>query len=240
MSRKNVIKQLKLFEAESMAPSLVSAAVSIQWLDNASIQFVVTDTPQDGDLIVEVSNDHRLNVDGSVRDVGTWNAIPNLTQAILAGAPASGTLDANQLSSAFMRLRWDSQYVESADIEAVADVSGSLNDTYFLIDGADGDDWYVWFNVDTGGTDPALPDRTGIQVAISEDDTAATVGGALRTALAACTSIANITGAGADADFDQSQAGAGSVVDGAVPTGFTITYDGGDGLLTATLHAKAI
>jgi len=59
---------------------------------------------------------------------------------------------------------------------------------YFYISKTD-TDYYVWFDIDSGGTDPAVTGRTGIEVDISADDTAATIATALQTALNAISGI---------------------------------------------------
>jgi hypothetical protein len=68
------------------------------------------------------------------------------------------------------------------EITAVADVAGSLDSTHFLIS-SPSTDYYVWLNVDAGGTDPEVAGRTGIEVAISEGDSAADVATAVAAAL---------------------------------------------------------
>ena len=69
--------------------------------------------------------------------------------------------------------------IEQQDcITPVADVSGSLAGTYFLL----GDDKYVWF--DRGAdTDPAPAGRTAIEVTYTEDDSASTLAGLLQAAI---------------------------------------------------------
>lgn len=63
-------------------------------------------------------------------------------------------------------------------VGAVADVSGSLAGTYFLL----GDNFYVWMD-DAVASDPAPAGRTGIAAAISTDATAAQVASAIQTAV---------------------------------------------------------
>ena len=63
-------------------------------------------------------------------------------------------------------------------ITTVADVSSSLNDTYFLLDSKT-QGYYVWFNVDAAGTDPEVAGRVGLEVALLEDATADDVAGAI-------------------------------------------------------------
>jgi hypothetical protein len=68
----------------------------------------------------------------------------------------------------------------------------ALADKYFLISSPTVD-YYVWFNLDTGGVDPAVADRTAIPVAIATGNTAAqmaTAAAAAIDALAAFVSAA--------------------------------------------------
>jgi hypothetical protein len=239
MAAKNLIGPIRLFTDEPMEGTLTSQAIDIKYVDNVSIQSVITGTPQAGDLQMEVSNDHSLNPDGSVRNAGNWEVVPNMDVQVTAGVPAQVVMNATQLASAFVRLRYLNEHVQDALITTVADVAGSLNDTYFLLS-ASGVDYYVWFNVDSGGTDPALPGRTGVEVAIVEDDTADDVAAALEPAVEAIPGIASsvstdeVTLTWADND------NAAQLEDGAVPTGFTFALDGGDGTLSAYLVAKGI
>lgn len=68
------------------------------------------------------------------------------------------------------------------EIETVADVLSSLNDTYFLYD-TPLIPYYIWFNVDSAGTDPYITGRTGVEIAITEGDIADDVATALQTAI---------------------------------------------------------
>jgi hypothetical protein len=53
-----------------------------------------------------------------------------------------------------------------------ADVSGSLNNKYFVMhEPVTQDKHYFWFNVGSTGVDPAIPNATGHQVAIGLDET---------------------------------------------------------------------
>jgi len=111
---------------------------------------------------------------------------------------------------------------EVTSITCVADVSSSLNSQYFLYD-TPYVAYYVWINVAAAGVDPEIAGRTGIMVAIAEDDIAADVATAVAAAMnasiyigaaavgAVVTATAAHTGAAADA------------VDGAATTGFTFS-----------------
>lgn len=84
---------------------------------------------------------------------------------------------------------------EVQTITAVADVSGSLNNTYFeftlpgnalfQVSGTWYSFYYVWFNINSAGTDPAPAGGYGIQVAAATNANATTLGGDMRTQVAA-------------------------------------------------------
>lgn len=126
---------------------------------------------------------------------------------------------------------------EVTDVQCVADSSGSLNDTYFyLFSARDEVEYYVWYNVSSGGTDPAISGKIGIEVAIATNDGANTVASATQTAIDALsdfgasvsTDTVTITNAKNGNTTDASDAGS---------TGFTITVTTqGDGEDTASLH----
>ena len=69
-------------------------------------------------------------------------------------------------------------------ITAIADVGGALDGKYFLISSAnDAIDYYVWINVDAGGNNPLVANRTGIAVGVTTGDAASVVAGAVVTAV---------------------------------------------------------
>ena len=76
---------------------------------------------------------------------------------------------------------------ECRTVTAVADSSGSLNDTYFDLNvvGADFVEvpYYVWLNVNAAGVDPAVSGKTGIEVEVATDATAAVVAAAIVAAV---------------------------------------------------------
>lgn len=112
---------------------------------------------------------------------------------------------------------------EVTTVLCVGDTAGSLNNKYFYLNSnLDTTEYYVWFDVDAGGTDPAIAGKTGLQVAISAGDSAATVASALQAVIDAeadfgasvATDTVTITAAAAGPVTDASDAGT---------TGFTIT-----------------
>jgi len=62
-----------------------------------------------------------------------------------------------------------------AEETSIQTLAGSLiaNSSYFLLQNANNaTQFYAWFNVDAGGTDPVIAGRTGIEIAINSADTA--------------------------------------------------------------------
>lgn len=119
---------------------------------------------------------------------------------------------------------------EISQIICVDDVSGSLNSTYFKFSamntgGGSQTNYYVWYNINSAGVDPAVPSATGIQVTGATNATASTLGGATRTAV---TSIAGskvtVTGATDTIIITGKYMGnATNAADGTAATGFTIS-----------------
>lgn len=65
---------------------------------------------------------------------------------------------------------------EVTNITCVADVANSLNGKYFSINSAnDQEQFYVWFDTNGSGVDPAIANKTGIKVYLSTGDVANTV-----------------------------------------------------------------
>jgi len=79
---------------------------------------------------------------------------------------------------------------EVQSVDAVADVSGSLNNKYWYFDTPD-NEYYVWYNVGSGGTDPSVSGRTGVEIAIAQDATADAVASATASALDLLTDVSS-------------------------------------------------
>lgn len=109
---------------------------------------------------------------------------------------------------------------EVTEVTTVADVAGSLNDTYWLLNSPT-TEYYVWYNVSGGGTDPSIGGKTGIEVAISTNDTANDVASATQSAIdsesdfaaSVSTNVVTVTNAAVGSVADAE--------DGASATGFS-------------------
>lgn len=111
----------------------------------------------------------------------------------------------------------------------VADVAGSLNSTYFLLNSAcDAYKFYVWYNINSAGVDPAIAGRTGIQVAGATNASAATLATATSTAILANTTAATLfttsVTSSTHVNITNIQAGkCTAAADGTAATGFTFS-----------------
>ncbi len=119
-------------------------------------------------------------------------------------------------------------------VALVADSAGSLNSTYFLLNDAQGNGYYVWFNINSAGVDPAVTGRTAIPVLGATNVTAATLGAAMATAIAAANSTNSFTTSGTSTvTITMKVAGyATPITDGAAATHFTFAITAGFGTAT--------
>lgn len=122
----------------------------------------------------------------------------------------------------------------------VADVSGSLNNTYFLLNDEQGNGYYVWFNINSAGTDPAIAGRTGVEVDGATNASAATLGSAAKPLIAALNS-AHSFGVSGTSTITITNLVVGPFVpasDGAAPTGFTFAVTSGEGSMITPVNMR--
>ncbi len=94
--------------------------------------------------------------------------------------------------------RANPQALEVQDVTCAADTAGSRNSTWWKFYTAGNlHGYYVWYNINSAGVDPAPAGLTGIEVAGATGATASTLGGASRTAIAASAAGAYVTVSGA-------------------------------------------
>lgn len=87
-----------------MSGNLTSLVSVIQQLVMASYSIIWTGTTPIGTISVEVSNDYSENVDGSVRNAGTWTALPLSGPTPVAGNSDSGFIDIDANAGYALRL----------------------------------------------------------------------------------------------------------------------------------------
>ncbi len=158
----------------------------------AALNVSGTDPEPTGAIWQSVGINQRINVDisGAVTASDVANlvstAIQTLPQmdmtigAVVAGAFTVTQVRAAPISSSIVHNADDSgagSIVAPAPSPQGANPISSLNSTYFLLyDANDGATYYVWYDVDGYGIDPAIGGGAiGIHVAISGNDTAATI-----------------------------------------------------------------
>lgn len=110
---------------------------------------------------------------------------------------------------------------EVSTVTCSADVAGSLNNKYFLLSNAtDAINYYVWFNVNSAGVDPALSGKTGVVVTLATGATASTVATAVAAAVDA---LAGFTASAASTVVTITNASTGGATDiAAGNSGFTV------------------
>jgi len=108
------------------------------------------------------------------------------------------------------------------DITTVADVSDSLDGTYFLINTARNErKYYVWFSTGAGASDPEVTARVGIRVDINTNDTVGDVATALSAALLASGEFSTSVSTATVTVTWNKNGNVDNAVDGSTPTGFT-------------------
>ncbi len=111
---------------------------------------------------------------------------------------------------------------EVQTVTTIADSSGNLNSQFFLYNGASNLNlYYIWYNINSAGVDPAVSGRTGIEVAGATNATANTLATATRLAINTA-GAAVATGATDAVIITNNQPGpCTAAVDGSATTGFT-------------------
>jgi len=122
----------------------------------------------------------------------------------------------------------DVDHRDTTNITLTADTAGSLNSKFFIFqDQSAAHKYYVWYNINGAGVDPAPASRTGIMVAGATNASAATLALATVAAAAALPTV-NVTltsGASGHVIVTNNAAGvATAVADGSAPTSFTFTH----------------
>ena len=85
------------------------------------------------------------------------------------------------------------------------DAGGGINNEYFLFSSTV-DDYYVWYNVAAGGSDPSVSGRTAIVVAVANSATATVVATATAAAITAVTGVTS-TSSGSTVTITNDSAG---------------------------------
>lgn len=254
MSLKGIIPVFPVMTSQQMiaastASPLASAVTDVTYKDNIAYEATFTGTPT-GTFYVQGSLSYKpaqAQAEGyGAPNAGVWTNLPNsLWSSVPVASGAAGTvlLNITQRAFPYIRLTYVSTALAAQTVALVADVSGSLNSKYFLLEDASGaHKYYVWFNINSAGVDPAVAGRTGVPITGATNASAATLGAAVATAVAALNGAASFSTSGTST-VTITDLVAGPLViasDGTAATGFTFTATTGSGLLSALVSGKAI
>lgn len=226
-----------LLNAVSPASNQVSVA---QWSDNivrASFQLVATGTAA-GTIQIQGSNDQAVGAPANQFQPTNWS---NVGSAVTVTGIGAYLVPEIEMSYEYLRLSYvstatgamtvspiaDTGVKQAQTVTTVADSAGSLNSTYFLLSSINTTskaqkNFYVWFNINSAGVDPAIAGRTAIPITGATNVSANSLATSMRTALNALTGDFVATGAGAAVIItDVAPGPVTAAVDGAAPTGFT-------------------
>lgn len=113
---------------------------------------------------------------------------------------------------------------EISTVTSVADVAGSLNSKWFKLNSAyDRRLYYVWYDVNSAGVDPAVSGRTGVKVSVATNATAAQVATATAAAIDALADFVASASASAVTVTNATGGPATDASDGTAPTTFTFS-----------------
>lgn len=249
MRPNNNILNFGTIAAPNTAPSAYSNLNSIaQWaLDivRCSFQVVASGTAA-GTLQIQGSNDLAFGLPPNQFQPTNWFNIGTAATVAGAGVYEVGDVFKTSIiplecSYEYLRLTFvstkagiqtvapiaDTGVLQAQTVTTVADVAGSLNSTYFLLSSINTTtkaqkNFYVWFNINSAGVDPAIAGRTAIPITGATNVSANTLATSIRTALNALTGDFTAAGAGAAVIItDVAPGPVTAAADGAAPTGFT-------------------
>lgn len=128
-----------------------------------------------GDLAADVATKVKAALDGDSNFLNITTALDDdavvLTQDLPGNVTAPAVHDAGDLGA--------------GSFVAATDTGGalpSLNSKYILFSSS-GVDYYAWANVNGGGVDPSVASRTGVEVALTGNETAAGIASAFAAAI---------------------------------------------------------
>lgn len=146
-----------------------------------------------------INNEVIIATDGSSNRIKKWNAtsgnvedLLNKFEHTISASSSSTTVRSVTLGERpkmelgdYVVVTGMDEVVEVTEVQFVAnDTAGDHDGTYFTLNSAkDATEYYVWFDVDAAGNDPAPTGLTGIQVSISANDVINDIASAVQTAI---------------------------------------------------------
>lgn len=195
-----------------------------QWISfgvRASAQVTATSNTATGYVQFQASNDLATGLPAAQFTPTNWFPVG---LPVSLDAIGNAILPEVELSYEYLRLAYFTLATGIQTIALVADSGGSLNNKYFLLsDVSTTNKYYVWFNINGAGVDPAIPGRTGVPIVGATNASAATLGAAVVTAVNALNSSNSFQASGTSTVTIQlKQAGPfTAMTDGTAATGFT-------------------
>ena len=164
----------------------VSAAIDTnQWVSASFAASFGGDTQATGTFKLQASNDPAPEGYDAIQSGFTptnWVDVPTQSASVTTGTSALLTI--SNMCYRWLRASFTPTAAAVQTVTVSADVAGSLNNKYFLIGaGNAGINYYVWFNVNSAGTDPMIANKTGVEVALATGATANDVADAVAAAL---------------------------------------------------------
>ncbi len=174
-----------MINGTSTSVATSSDAIDASQIYSASVQGVVTGSASAGALKLQGSNDAPFDMNSALPVAAPWAPThwSDIASATVAIAGATSILvPVTPICHQWLRVVTTQTAAVVQTVIVTADVSGSLNNKYFLINSSTVS-YYVWFNINSAGTDPALAGKTGIEVDAATNASAGTIAAALKVAI---------------------------------------------------------
>lgn len=104
MASRPILSPFPVITNGDMSGNLTSVVTVIQNLSLISYSLSWSGTSPAGTVAVQVSNDYSQNADGTVRNAGTWDALPLSITPTVSGSTGVGFIDIQQIAGYALRL----------------------------------------------------------------------------------------------------------------------------------------
>jgi hypothetical protein len=247
MSSRTTLRPTTVISSGSMAGTLTSTPTILQSLTKVMYTMSWSANTPTGTASIQVSNDYALNAVGMVSNAGTWSTVelsylgsPSPTIPI-SGNTGTAAIDVDGIAAYAIRLLYTPTGAGAFTVACVPDVAKSLASKWFSIN--DGTTTYaIWFKVSGTGASTAAaaanPSATLVEQDISTGDTAATIGTALASTIAALNSTNSFTTSGTSTVTVTLKVAGPWTLPSAGTSGFTVTNTANAGSLTALVNGK--
>lgn len=106
MASRPIIKPFSVITSGDLSGNITSIVSIIDNLSMASYSLSWVGSSPSGTVNVQVSNDYTENVDGSVRNAGTWNNLPLSISPAVSGNTGNGFIDIDAQAGYALRLTY--------------------------------------------------------------------------------------------------------------------------------------